>query len=201
MSEIKGVYFDWGGVLFKDPFAELMQRIATEMGVGADELNVPDDLVFLWQTGALDEPEFWLKLLERSNLRVKMTPRRIWGKHFEEVYQEFPEMIELTENLKARDLKIGLLSNTEMPGADFFETLRYKAFDYRVYSCRCGFAKPDPRIFEYAADKMGLQPDQIVYFDDKIMHVESAAKVGFRAKQFRLQEDAIQFLADQGIEV
>ena len=55
-----------------------------------------------------------------------------------------------------------------------------KNFDSIVISHRVGLRKPDPRIFELAAQGLGLTPDECVYVDDIAVYLEPARKMGMR---------------------
>lgn len=39
-------------------------------------------------------------------------------------------------------------------------------FDYITISCEVGFSKPDPRIFEYTFEKMGLYNKDVLFVGD-----------------------------------
>lgn len=51
-------------------------------------------------------------------------------------------------------------------------------FDTIVLSGEVGVAKPDRRIFELAAECLGLQPDECVFVDDLAVYVQAAARTG-----------------------
>lgn len=56
-------------------------------------------------------------------------------------------------------------------------------FDAFVSSCEVGMRKPDPGIFKLAMGVAQALPQQCVYFDDRIMFVNAAQKLGIRAFQ------------------
>jgi putative hydrolase of the HAD superfamily len=53
--------------------------------------------------------------------------------------------------------------------------------DDLVYSHEVGLLKPDLRIFELAATRLAVQPDEIVFLDDQPGHVEAARAAGWQA--------------------
>lgn len=57
--------------------------------------------------------------------------------------------------------------------------------DNLVNSSRIGFAKPDPRVFAYAAERVGVPPRRCLFVDDTAGHVEAARAAGMRAVHFR----------------
>ena len=54
-------------------------------------------------------------------------------------------------------------------------------FDAFVSSCEVGMRKPDPGIFLLALGIAQAKPEECIYFDDRIMLVEAAKKVGINA--------------------
>ncbi len=78
---------------------------------------------------------------------------------------------------------LGILSN--MP-FEFLERYgpRIELFaraDAAVFSCREGFVKPEPAIFDVLIERLGLEPRDIVFFDDMDGNVEAARRAGITA--------------------
>jgi putative hydrolase of the HAD superfamily len=63
-----------------------------------------------------------------------------------------------------------------------------------VNTARIGFAKPDPRVFEYAADSVGVSVRRCLFVDDTRGHVEAARALGITAVHFREPADLEQGL-------
>jgi putative hydrolase of the HAD superfamily len=57
----------------------------------------------------------------------------------------------------------------------------HEFFDAFVSSCEVKMRKPDPGIFKLAMGIAQVSPKQCVYFDDRIMFVNAAQKLGIRA--------------------
>lgn len=53
-----------------------------------------------------------------------------------------------------------------------------------VVSGEVGLAKPDPRIFTLAVDRMGLDPGRTLFTDDLPHNIEAAAACGLRTELF-----------------
>jgi epoxide hydrolase-like predicted phosphatase len=68
------------------------------------------------------------------------------------------------------------------------------AFEDIIISAEVGLAKPDPRIYQLAIERLGVLPDEAVFFDDVLENVQAARQVGLRAAQFENREQAIQEL-------
>ncbi|CNF83358.1 HAD-superfamily hydrolase [Mycobacterium tuberculosis] len=57
-------------------------------------------------------------------------------------------------------------------------------FDALVYSCRIGVVKPDPRAYEICAERLGVKPADVLFFDDTERNVRGAREAGMRAELF-----------------
>ena len=51
-------------------------------------------------------------------------------------------------------------------------------FDYFVESSVVGLRKPDPRIYEYACEQMGIAPSQAAFLDDIGRNLKTARQLG-----------------------
>jgi putative hydrolase of the HAD superfamily len=58
-------------------------------------------------------------------------------------------------------------------------------FDHHTWSCELGIAKPDPVIYTYTCEKLGVAPAEALFLDDKAENVHAAEKVGLAGIQFR----------------
>lgn len=91
------------------------------------------------------------------------------------------ELLLYAQRLK-RDYKIGLLSNT---GDHIIQTLfnadTLNLFDAVVLSYNEGMIKPDPKMFELAANRLGLLPEECIMIDDIEANCEGARIAGMKA--------------------
>ena len=67
---------------------------------------------------------------------------------------------------------------------------RFSVFHGAVLSFESGFIKPDPRIYDYAIAKYGLDPADTLYIDDLPKNVASGREAGFRSWQYDLNDHA-----------
>ena len=49
-----------------------------------------------------------------------------------------------------------------------------------VESCKAGFRKPDPRIYELCLKELGIPAPETVFLDDLGMNLKAAKKFGIR---------------------
>jgi len=81
-----------------------------------------------------------------------------------------PDMIPTLAWLKSRGLKMGIISNTFVPGEVLDEHLRktglFPFFPVRIYSSEVGYRKPDKRIFELALKELKADPATTLFIGD-----------------------------------
>jgi len=66
-------------------------------------------------------------------------------------------------------------------------------FDQRIYSCVEGTRKPEPRIYEIALERLGVEPAEAVFLDDFLAMVEGARELGMTAVHV---EDTVTAIAE-----
>ncbi|MHB1130774.1 MAG: HAD family hydrolase [Chloroflexota bacterium] len=100
-----------------------------------------------------------LELAHRIHQRYSEMPRQL--ALFDDVE---PTLVEL----RARGLKLGLISNTDRDAGPMCAELGVAdRFDFLLSSCTIGFEKPDPRIFEAALRQAGVQPAEAMHVGDQ----------------------------------
>jgi len=89
----------------------------------------------------------------------------------------FPKTRQILQTIKNKHLKIGLISNLATPYKKAVDNLNLDHFfDVITFSCDCGLRKPDPKIFEQTAQKLNLNPNQIIMVGDKLKNDIQGAK-------------------------
>lgn len=96
------------------------------------------------------------------------------------------EMVTLIEELAASGRHIALLSNIPEELAVHFEQ-RYpwlKHFQVRAFSCRIGHAKPEPGAYQWCLHALGLEPDRVLFVDDRPENIRAARSLGLQGHLF-----------------
>lgn len=93
-----------------------------------------------------------------------------------------PGAVEVLEELRRRGYRLGLISvcSEEVPQL-WAETALASRIDEPVFSCSVGVAKPDPRIYRIAAERLGVEPGACLFVDDQPSFVEGALEAGMDA--------------------
>jgi len=135
-----------------------------------------------------------LELLKKTNgkWKVKLDQQQwshlawLWYEPLSKIAQVETDLAETLTRLKQMQLKLGILSNTFISVSSLEKHLRQLGildfFDIRLYSYEFDFRKPDRRIFEQAAEKMGYDIGEIMFVGDRIDNdIRPALKLGMRA--------------------
>ena len=89
--------------------------------------------------------------------------------------------------LQNAGLFTAILSNM---GPDVLRTMRQEFawlahFTNQTYSCELRIAKPDPAIFTWTCDQLGVRPNEALFIDDRLINVQAAEHLGLHAIHFR----------------
>ncbi len=91
----------------------------------------------------------------------------------------YDDAIPLLESLRSRGVKIAIVSNCTEHTRRLLTELGVAALaDSLVLSCEVGAAKPEPEIFRYALDQLGVAADAAVFVDDQPDYCAGAVALG-----------------------
>ena len=110
--------------------------------------------------------------------------RREWTKRS---LQPRPDALETLAELRRRGHKLGLISvcSQDVPHV-WDETPLAGALDELVFSCDVGVSKPDPRIYEIACERLGVEPPDCLFVGDGANdELPGAERAGMAALQLR----------------
>jgi putative hydrolase of the HAD superfamily len=195
---IKGLIFDYGGVLW-DMRWDVSAALAKEHGLDERALvetmygNNPH-----WREIEIGrgDREVWLREAHASLEQLAGKPLPPVHQHWRAEQGWITPNIDLIRRLRPH-YRTAVLSNAD-------NTLRARflaheglldLFDEFICSADVGMAKPDPRIYELAAERMGLAPGECVFVDDLERNLEPAREAGMATVHFRI--DAGHSLEDQ----
>jgi FMN phosphatase YigB (HAD superfamily) len=185
---IKAVIFDCFGVIRPDSFIPAYRALGGDPVADKDFI---DDTVKAAHRGMIsDLPQV---IAARLNISVER-----WLHALDHGNGVDRELLEYVAELH-KTYKTAVLSNvskgrlTEIIGQQDAE----RCFDILVESGALGFAKPEPEIYEYTADKLGVRFDECVFTDDRQEYCDAARAVGMQAiayesfPQFKIQLQAL----------
>jgi putative hydrolase of the HAD superfamily len=103
--------------------------------------------------------------------------------------------VEVLEELRSRGYKLGLISvcSEEVPLL-WEATEMASLIDEAVFSCSVGVANPARRIYEVAAERLGVEAGECMFVDDRPEFVAGAVEAGMDA--YVLGEPPVERLED-----
>lgn len=181
--KFKIIFFDIGGVLLTNGWGHISrQKAAQKFGLNYEEMDVLHQFIFnVYEIGSISLDEY-LETVVFNHLR-DFTMEEFKDFMFAES-AELPEMLAWLKLWK-RDCGIKIFSlNNEGKELNDYRIKKFElheCFDAFISSCQAHIRKPDPRIYRLAMEVAHAQPEQCLYFDDRLMLVEAAKKQGMQA--------------------
>jgi putative hydrolase of the HAD superfamily len=196
---LRAVVFDYGMVLSgpQDPGA-----LAALLRITGLPLEKFEPLYWTdrhgYDEGKFTGLEFWQKFIRDSGLsldpgaasELNHWDARMWT-------TQNAAMLAWQIALKQRGFLTAILSNM---GDNVLENMQREfdwlpRFDVLVWSYQLRLAKPDPAIYHHVLQQLGTRPEETLFLDDKLVNIEAARALGFKAIQFssveRLRIDLI----------
>ena len=101
------------------------------------------------------------------------------------------QVFELVKSLRPQ-YKTALLSNIGKGSLArrFSDEELEELFDVVVTSWHLGTVKPDPVIYKHTAERLGVEPEECVFLDDREGYCDAARDVGMQAIWFQGYEQA-----------
>jgi putative hydrolase of the HAD superfamily len=212
---LRAVLFDWGDTLMEFRFDEELMDAAFRAGLAAldrDDLASADDIrahfrehfePLFWVPGTIEEIEypglirqtldhFGIEISDDELARFLKAEHAAW----EPARVLGSTTHALLEALRARGLRLGLVSNAFDPGWLLHRDLEQmgiaQRIDFAVFSSEVGKRKPHPEIFERALDALGVAPEEAMFVGDRLYEdVRGSNEVGMTSVQ------ALWFRADE----
>jgi putative hydrolase of the HAD superfamily len=184
MSASKVLLFDLGGVLVDFAGFEQLGALVPPPA-GPEEIRsrwLDSPAVRDFELGGIAPDEFAERFV--AEWRLPLAPAEFLASFAGWPRGLFPAVQALLEALGRRH-RIACLSNTH---ALHWERLRPSLgplVESAFVSHELGLAKPGRAIFELAVGRLGVRPDEVLFFDDAKSNVEAAAEVGLRAELVR----------------
>jgi putative hydrolase of the HAD superfamily len=173
------VLLDWGGVMTTSLF-ESFAAFCTSEGLDAGALRdlfrgdrAARALLVDFECGRIEEPEFEPKLAVALGVadHAGLIDRIFAGS------QPDAAMVDGVRALHDRGVRTGLVSNSWGTGR-YPRELIADLFDGVVISGEEGFRKPDPRMYELGASRIGATPSECVFVDDLAFNLDPARELG-----------------------
>lgn len=191
---IKAVFFDWFNTLAKynPPREEIQSRVLGEFGFNVSPEKLLPALVSadkdLYDQHA-DNPitkrspeervkiftQYQMTVLSKAGVDISNNPdilpkilQRAQELSKDNRFVLYEDVIPTLKNIRTKDLKIGIMTNFESGMQAICRELGLEPYvDFIVTSGEAGADKPQPRIFQYALSKAGIEASEAIHVGDQ----------------------------------
>src|SRR5512146_1169340 len=183
---LRAIFFDMGGVIVRTEYQAPREHLAERLNTTYEDLV---HIVFESESsrrasiGEMTTEAHWEVVAQR--LRRPVAEAKILREEFFAGDIIDLGLVNFIRSLRPH-YKTGVISNA-WPDAREYVTKQkiVDAFDVWVYSAEVGIMKPDPKIYQIALEKAGIQAREAVFVDDTPPNVEAARALGIRGIVFK----------------
>jgi len=201
---LRAVVFDYGMVLTGLPDPEAHAALLRITGLPLERF---EPLYWAhrhaYDEGKLTGIAFWRKFLQEAGLPLDQQMAKELNRWDARLWTtQNPAMVAWQFALKQRGLLTAILSNM---GDNVLASVEREfdwihRFDVLVWSYQLGIAKPDPAIYRHTLTKLGVQPGETLFLDDKAENIEAARALGIQVIQFSSMDLLRHDLAAAGLD-
>lgn len=196
------LYFDLGNVLLNFDHQRACRQIAALAGLTAErvfEVLFAGGLELRYETGLINDDQLYDEFCRQTG---SAPPLDALLHAASDIFEVNVGIVPVVTQLAAAGHPLGILSNTCPAHWNFCRARRYgfmHAFQTTVLSYEVGACKPDPRIFEAAAERAGVAAADIFYVDDLAANVAGARAAGLDAVQYVSPAQLVEDLRARGV--
>ena len=184
---VKAILIDFGGVLVrtKDQGSRRFWEIQLNLAQGElARLVFESDIARQATLGLLPERAIWDHIAKV----LKLDYHQIMDLEFD--FWKYDELdFDLRDYFKSLrpTYKIGILSNAWLNARQLFSEKYHleEVVDDMIISAEVGLAKPDPKIYRIAANKLGVKLEETIFIDDMPENVAVAESIGMVGIHFQ----------------
>lgn len=190
---IKQIYFDFGKVLID--YEKSLETVCKDFSIDFDSiLNLYKELEYELGLGRITIKKFWQQCIEKFKLKnaTDYDLPKSWVSDYD-IIQPINDLIYSLEN----KIDIGIISNIH--DGIWEAALKYKMVPdikyKKVYlSYQLGLIKPDIELFRIVQNESGVNPEEILFIDDKPENLIAPTNLGWKTILFNPNQ------AQQGVD-
>ncbi len=183
---VRTIFFDIGGVVVDAPMAGYLKLGCQFFGCDEETLKraTAENLAAL-ETAQIESEKFWERVCENiaSNGGKSVQAwkfKGFWEGLLTDRLNIDQDLMDLVRRLKAH-CRVAVLSNVIKEHAVILQREKvYEHFNPVILSCNVGLRKPDPKMFEKAAELAKTSPARCLLVDDCTDNLEASKKAGWR---------------------
>jgi epoxide hydrolase-like predicted phosphatase len=192
---IRAVFFDIGGVLLRTvdpgPRRQWEQRLGLEPG-RLVRLVFENPVAQKSTIGQATEAEVWQEVGRSLNLTLPQVAELREDFFAGDRWDE--DLLAFIHKLRSR-IRTGVISNSWLgTRRAMAKWITPETFDAMVFSAEEKCRKPEEKIYRIALDRLGLAPEEAMFFDDFQENVDAARRIGIEAVLFQGAHPTIQKL-------
>lgn len=201
MIQPKAVIFDYGNVLCQPQRLSDQEAMARIIGV-----PVVDFGRLYWQrrgsydSHELDASSYWRWIAEQAGCAISQEQLQEFVRLDSESWaRPCPTATSWVARLKESGFRTAILSNMPLAIRQYLESQCswFPEFDHHTFSCDVGCIKPDRRIYDHSLEGLSLQPDEVLFLDDRSENIEAAENLGMHCLLFTTIEEAAAIVASK----
>ena len=187
---IKAVIFDFGRVISAQKPPSLFRSYEDDLNIEPGTINPIMFGSSAWQdalVGRKTAEEFWHEIAPQLNLRTSEEIDAFRQRyHADEAINA--GVLDLIRRLRGR-YKLAILSNSPPGLAQWLADWgMLDLFDVVFCSGDEGIIKPDPAAFRTTLERLDVVPEEAIFIDDTLGHVEAAQRLGIHGILFTTAE-------------
>jgi len=197
MTEIKAVVFDYGCVLAYEHLESDLEEMAACVGIGLQPFkDAYWDFRLDYDAGISLGPLYYQRIAEK--LAIKISPEQIkqcididnkgWSRPND-------QMIDWAHRLRKNGIKIAILSNMPPDFREFLPNCSWlPEFDHSTFSCELKAVKPAHEIYHHCLNGLGIEPQHVLFIDDRLPNIEAAQELGWQGFVFTNVENLHEYI-------
>ena len=191
MDKIKGVIFDFGGVISRPQDRGYVDQIMDLLQVTDWErfMRVYMKLRSDYDGGLISGAEYWAAVTDRLGC-ARGPGGELTGPDIRSWTVINEDTLAFAADLRDHGIVTAVLSNMNLEVLHYLEANCpwIDEFDHLVYSCDLGMVKPQREIYDICVSRMGLKHAECLFLDDTEENVRAAEKYGLKARVFEGQK-------------
>jgi putative hydrolase of the HAD superfamily len=199
------IYFDLGNVVVLFDRERAFRQIAAVAGVTPEQVQAAlfaEGLSERYERGAVTSRQFYEQFCRRLGAQPDYAALHHAAS---DIFQLNDSLIPVIGHLEEAGYRLGILSNTSESHWQFLrqrhEGILQTSFSVHALSYEIGALKPEPKIYQRAAELAGVPPSEIFFCDDIAGHVAGARAAGFDAVVYTTTPLLVAELQKRGVRI